>query len=367
MDILENKYISPDELKQIAYAIPPKYIVSLCQTNTVLRDICRNTSFWLDYIDSDQNKYNALIIQLCKEGALKLFTKLWFSVPPTLFSEPQILRLAFETAFLNGHEEMAEYLYILHNSWNRILLEHIAKNIGPQNFDKYVDRVYDEWSALPRTISDPILLKEYENDKFKLVLRDAILRLDYKYAKKLIQEFNLNGFPAEILALSSSYKKLNKIISAYQDLNYDVDISNMEDVVKAALINSNFRLAKRILNEYPELDQISTLRLAFYSKSSKALKFIKAYISKRDIMNYSGEIMNRDVINYVLSVASERHQNTIIFNSFNVFKPYEYVNLIEEYMGCITARERDALVGNIFRSGKFYMAKVVISEIVICD
>ncbi len=87
MDFLNNKYISPDELKTIAYNTAPEDIVNFCYVNTTTKRICGSTKFWSTYINDDQQKYNKLMTQLAIEDKVRLFEKFWGYGPHLSASE----------------------------------------------------------------------------------------------------------------------------------------------------------------------------------------------------------------------------------------------------------------------------------------
>ncbi len=59
-------------------------------------------------------------------------------------------------------------------------------------------------------------------------------------------------------------------------------------------------------------------------------------------------------------------KNGVILNSSGAFRPYEYANLVMDYMGCVAVHERYNVILELIAKGKYYMAKVFMSKVPVC-
>ncbi len=367
MDILTNKYISSDEINEIASRIPPNSIISFCRVNKLSNTICASKTFWNTYINDNQEKYHKLLYNLAKSGSLKLFKRLWGNGdlrPKNIISEPNSL-IIWKTAFKNGHKYMAKYIYTLYAIWYEKFDS--PNDITAELFQEYIEKTYSAWDEVNIFLSNGRFKNQFKIESFKVLLGIAISQEDYDYIVAILEDpptktrYLLSEF-GEIRSISL----FNKLLKFVQDQGYDVSNKSLNNILSRAVSSSNFKLAEYMLKKYPDLRNSYVLIFAFHSYSADAIKFIEKYIPTIGIETYSGAIMNRDVLDYMLNRASEHTFNNIILGSYRAFYPYEYTNLVTETMGCIDKSDQTHFITQLLRSGDYYTAKVLIEEVAVC-
>ena len=58
MDILNNKYLPLEDVKNIIKYLPPKDILNFCNVNKSAIKICVDRIFWINYIGNNQYANN---------------------------------------------------------------------------------------------------------------------------------------------------------------------------------------------------------------------------------------------------------------------------------------------------------------------
>ncbi len=366
MDILTNRYISPDELIQIAYKTSPRNIISFCHINRRTKDICNSNDFWNNYIADNQKTYNKLMKQLAISGELKLFRQFWGNGhlrPDNIVSDASLLFKLFENAVLNGHIVMSEYLYMLYTI--KIPVGRRGKN------DLYIQlkNLYDMWDIDKTQVTRN---KEMIRSEFLVFLKYAIRNNSINFALKLIKtspiDENNEGYPGiyEPLSYCKNIKILNTVLDGLQKLNIFFGPDDTIEVFALALSNSNFRLAEELLKLNSHLK--SYLNFAFTAKSARTLNFIVKNFTTDEIMAYNGSIYNKDVTYYMLNQTNdEKKELYIIMNSCFAFKPHEYIDLIMNYVGCITKKDQMMLIRRALISNKWFLGKVLREEMPVCE
>lgn len=356
MDILTDKYLSPDEAKEIAYRVPPKDIISFCRTSSVLHNICKQSNFWINYVDSNQEKYNKLMIELARNGKLEIFKRLWGAVGPGIstISEPKLLQPAFEIAYLNGHEHMADYLYALLQNW---------KLIEPSSIklSELIELLYDKWGKVR-------INKAYsEVEIFNLSLISPIENNDLDKVESMFHNIDSDirsiFIIDEAISHSTAIESFNKIIKLAKKYNYPASLYN---ILIKSLKNGNFVLGKYLADSIggPSSDIEYAVGFAFVSNTNKALEFARQYASDRNIRPTL--IGNKEMARAIVNMKEGQLRIYALAASHKAFKAYDYVRFIKEYYECLNICQQYYIIHELLVNGEFYKAKVVIEEIPIC-
>ncbi len=300
MEILLDKTISTDELIIIAYSVPPSSILNFCHINKLTDNICGSSNFWHDYINADQNKYNKLIVSIAKNGNSKLFSQLWgngYLKPKNIISEPYLLGECYKVAYLNGHDDLTNILYMLNNT-----IYPYTFNIS-DNFDLYIKWVYDWWDNT--IINKKNILSEQqketlEHNKFDIIIAEVLMSGNYNYAIELIKE-RLEYVPYKYyLAHANSIKTFRKLASNFKKMGYSIDYNVIEEVVMTAITISNFRLAEELIKAY-HINNEHLYKPAISSSSDEAFDFVMKHISSKKIIQYPHSINNKKIVYYILN------------------------------------------------------------------
>ncbi len=391
MDILNSKYLSADELRQIALNTSATAIIPFCQTNKATMKVCNNPNFWIDYIGDNQRRYNKLILQIAKNGELQLFRKLWGNKNLKIVIEPRLLIPAFEKAYLNGHELMADYLIYLHKQFkvdaDEYELKDIVKGFGYNDYDIWRNIDNKFWATHNKL--DGHILLSINNYKLNLLLKMSISEDDLEYTMDIIKlykrpsdiikrysKLNLGQRVRIALGNAKSLKFVNKVLLEVSGYKYD-RLSNGEKIslLDSALLVGNFKLAQEIIDKYGGVfaeyySGAPYILTALRSKSPYSLNFIKNNgVSIKNLTDYNDTVGTRKLVYKLLNIIDEDNIFNFLSNQITTFSnhPYEYVNLIRDYFGCITKRERNSIVDFMLEGGAHYMAKVFLEEVAICD
>lgn len=210
MDILGDRYLPADTALEIALRVPPKNILNFCRTTKTMHSICNRTSFWIKYVNNDQEKYNKLIMELVKKGEFEVFKRLW-AREGDVISEPKLLEPAFEVAYLNGHEDFANYLYFLNEAWKKY------KNILSQGkirdsikLSAVIKDIYDYWYNVVVDNEDRTLITV----KLELSLKEAVKDDDVEQAKIILKLMRKSAHRPNIntpLSYSKSIELFNEL------------------------------------------------------------------------------------------------------------------------------------------------------------
>ncbi len=173
--------------------------------------------------------------------------------------------------------------------------------------------------------------------------------------------------PTNSLSWCKNIKVFNYLLSTIKKLGIKFNDEGMVYTFENSLENGNFKLAKQLLRLNRRFNIY--LPAAFMSSSPKTLKFILTNLTDRQIDNYVGVISNKEVAYYMIDRFSddEYDQADVIFRSWKAFTPQEYVELIIDYMGCVTVEERDRIIDTYLKYGEYYAAKVFFEEVPVCD
>jgi hypothetical protein len=348
MEILGDKYLSPDEVRQIAHRTDPETIIPLCRSNKLLRRLCEEDNFWINYINGDQKKYYDLMLALASGGNLKIFLMLW-NDPPGVVRERKLLVPAFHLSFLNGYEEMAD-------------------KIG---------RIYGEWQH-EYVYSSDINSREYsikniiEEEKVYLILREAIVRKDINYAKEIMKEWTTRGLatssPVErAIAHAANYKLYYTLLKAAENMKYTNNYIQRENIINRMLSYGSLELAQEIMTKYNPMRIDIFKALASYRTDS--LDFVRMYYKDEEIAKsyFSSYIGNRETVFELLNISeNEDSEIFVLTKSFKAFGPYEYVDLLIERVGCITEFTFRQIIYRLKKDGEDYMVKVFEEEMPVC-
>ncbi len=376
MDISQHHYISPDNIRNIVQYISPKQIFEFCRVNKQSRQVCRSQNFWPIYINKNQRRYNKLILEIAKEGDLKLFTQLWTNLP-SVISEPKLLFPAFEIAFTNGHEELAEHLHNLYFTWSEYVLDELKYE------DKWRDSlnvIYQQWRSTDKILQENnnkgLYLHNFEIEKFKILLKNAVISDDLEYAENLIKDpKGISGFSNinNALSYANSIDSLKILIRLGKKYGYD---ATWTIIFENALKNSNYN----ILPDFNIYSRQTMFNLALEGNYQHSLRYARKNIlpqAGNRYLHWPKLIGNKYVLYKILDGArydnvldnTDKQNNEMILESFAAFikSPSEYVELIQEYMGCINNDEKRDLENSMMKKGEYYMAKVVDKNVAICD
>ncbi len=375
MELLSDKYISGDELLNIAYNTKTKHIFSFCQLNKLSNDICRNVNFWLNYIDNDQQKYNSIILEFARNGRFKLFKELWGInllkyKNIDIISEPASLIPAFELAYLNGYEEFSKYLIKLDILWREYqrkirLSDGIKSNFSLTSLSININKLYESWAN--DTGKNKIIDASWYKNTSIILLRQYLIRDDVDDAINLLTEVDIHYY-AYNLSYCNSLFSLKKILKAISRPENDDDIIWL-NIINGAIVN-NMSLAKEILHKNPKLKKYIYDYNIKASKSPNIIDFIHEYLDIDSVAANSigSNYENKILVNYILDTYSDDSivVHNIILKSERAFKPYEYVNLLIDYMGCITSKEKKDIIIDMLNAGQYYKIKVLLENISVC-
>lgn len=143
----------------------------------------------------------------------------------------------------------------------------------------------------------------------------------------------------------------------------------MGPIIRGAVIN-NINLVKEILNKFPTFkNYISTVDIK-KSKSTDIVSFIHEYFDINFVITKSLSIgyQNKTLVNYILDkyIFNDSITNKVLLRSAIAFEPYEYANLLIEYIGCITDKEKQQIIIDILNAGQYHKARVLLENISIC-
>ncbi len=287
---------------------------------------------------------------------------------------------AFELAYINGHENFADYIYRLYYLWeNKIFQDLPLSRDWPSDYlkhwQKILNRTYLLWNSIDEYYSqnpNDFSLYKVREKKFKTSLKFAIIDNDLEKAKKILKEFNT--FPllphlSDALSYCGSKLVLKELLRESKKLESNYSISN---VFLLALKNRNYELAKELATKVKMVDLSYVLSIA----SSYSVDYAKIYIlPKLYDKSWPEKIGSKYLLYEILnglkfgkfSENSEDANVRIILSSSEAFSknPHEYINLINSYIGCIHNYELQSVNAIIVR-GDFYMAAVFLNEITIC-
>ncbi len=405
MDILINKYISDDEILNILLNTPAKDIVNLSNVNKKTRQITANITFWQNYINNSQLQYNKLMLALAKNGGLSLFKQLWpysdNKLSNIVISEPKILKEAFELSFLNGHETMADYIYALDAIWRNILRDNIlySHNKINMNLTPVFNIVNAQWRHMTMSLQKllPGNITHLDIKKLELSMRSAIISGDIAYIKIFVDHYdelvnsitnmgrdmklvdyydNLTLYRYKLnrrISNALSYAKSLKFLDSIKKLT-TMDLGTDYTILRKAISNGNYKLATQLYNKMESGDGLdfgdiqSFAKTAIKSPYPQSLQFIRTTLGYgNDYANIFNIIGNKYVFEKLFSQSDDKLQNEMIFASYSIFKPYEYVNLILERIGCLKLSELNALIIKMLYKGYWSMTTIIQREMSVCD
>ncbi len=373
MNILTDKYLSPDETKLILLYASPSSVISFCGTNKLPHGICNNLNFWIKYLSADQFKYNELLFSIAENGKLKLFKLLWANLKINVISEPKMLTPLFDIAVTNGHDNMANYIYILNGMWHNLMSRN-NHSLYSRNLLFAITTVYDEWNGAGGITKNRRMINAADEDKYIIILTDAVISGKVEYIRALLIENRDLARDISVnnpLAYCKSLSLLLSLVELAKDLGYR---ANREAILSEALRNANYTLARKILKA--ELVEVHVLLLEplLESKSPYSLSFAKKYILDKVPKEYwttyyPSIIGNKYVLYEILEEVDNNRVNAIIENSYMAFvdDPLEYVELVKDNIkqSQITDRYRDHIAANMWQAGEYYMAKVFVENIML--
>ncbi len=371
MNILSNKYISEDEILNILYSTSPKDILSFTKITKVTRRLSSTSTFWHTYLNESQSRYNKLMLRLAEEGELKLFKKLWpvtkIAKTTKLISEAKILKPAFETSVLNNHDEMADYLYVLDALWINSKFRSLGEYTD--DFISLIKSMDNFWNTMP--IIDNI--KKYreiiDENKFIVVLQYTVIHNHIEYAKELIMNYAGNARNVaweKVLACAKSMSVVNKLKSVIGTSPPDMLI------LQCAVEYGNYKIAKyyfKFLNIRNRYQTRHLFRKIINNKYAQVFfwdflqPFIKEYIN---INMYYHNVGNKIVFDKLFDILNDELRTDMILDSPFIFKPYEYVELIMETMGCVSRVELLDIVNRLLEYGEYYRASILREELIVC-
>lgn len=356
MEILDNKYISEDEIREIALNTDPKDIFKLCSINKKMKSICKSKNFWSKYVDNKQERYKQLLFATASQGNVTLWEQIWSKkVPEGVIAEPRLLMPAFEIAVKKGNEELADYIWLKYSKW---------KNIDP---------------------------KELENEKFIIILKSVIQFQDLDFSLDLLKEWSENNYYHDwskigtAFAYSPSYKFLIKLLKF---VKYNFYSSNSDySLGLQKCINTTFgeaTLQGNLPIIYGLLDRISLgkstiIYLMLGSYSSKVLEVLNDrfpdYFSLINVSraigsdNYGSKyfLRNKKIIkDFIYRSKSKKEQELIALFTPLAFKPYEFIEFLTENGLCYTPLTIERVDRILEREGEYYRKKILDENAPLC-
>ncbi len=301
-----------------------------------------------------------------------------------IISEPKSLLPAFEIAFTNGHEEFANYLYKLHYVWNNYVLKNAVpaykwSNHYDQHWQQYLDFTYECWSDMDVVIIskklNSKLLKSMKYAQYEILLILAVSNNQIEYTKKLLNEIPNKSHRINIeliLSYSPTKSVLRNLELFALTVGYEVSISG---VLNYALKNANYSLAKSLVKNIDDKSFFYTLS----SLSPYSLNFAKKYIIPTFVSNnyWPLTIGNKYVVYKILNNVTIKNMSdnndedniAMILHFHEAFSEnvFEYIYLLRDYVGCITALEYKVGINEMIKTGNYYMVQIFVEKAIVCQ
>lgn len=346
MEILTDRFISEDELREIAYNTSPKNILSFCKINKAMVGICRSKNFWSKYINGRQSRYKALLFVAARRGYVKLWQQLWLDkVPEGVVAEPILLKKMFIVSVIRGNEELSDIIWSEYSKWNK------KSKFNPNHL---------------------------EEEKFIVLLGASIESQDLDFSLTLLKDWydDYATWPMlnKAFACSPSYKFLKQLLKyAKVDSDFKNTLQlNIDHIFTNAVLEGNMPIVYGLLDKIT-ITGADFVRLLLNSRSSRVLEVLHdKYPNYEEIINCRADIgffvslkNPRVFLDLYRRVKPKDRRRVLLFSPW-FLGPYKFIQMLKNAKICYKTSELEYLLYLLKIRGEYYKQKIISEEAPLC-